>query len=374
MQMSLSPLPFFFLPIFLLSVVSGSPQPAAAAAQQTVTPTAQAVDQGVNDPDDKVIKKAKPSQSVETLIQEEHVLFNQQFTLEPGFTYSQFDRKQLAVNGFSALDAIFLGNISVDSVEANFLTMDLTARYGPMDRLQLDFNLPFLYRRTTFQSTANNGGATVEEEITMDPELGDVSAGVYWQLLKEMPGSPDVVWSIRAKAPTGSDPYGIGTHDVPDTGLLNIPNELSSGNGVWGASSGLSLMKTMDPALLFASLGFFYNFKEHFDDISVLEEGRQPGEVKLGNSFQYSIGMAFALNERLSANISFSHRFTKKSMTKADGGDWVKIVGSDANAATMSFGANCAISNHLSMVTSVGIGLTADAPDMLFSMKFPYNF
>jgi len=373
MQMRLSPLPFLFLPFLLLSLVPASPRP-ADAAQLMAIPATQAVDQGEKDSDENVVKKAKPSQSVETLIQEEHVLFNQQFTLEPGFTYSQFDRKQLAVNGFSALDAIFLGNISVDSVEANFLTMDLTARYGLMDRLQLDFDLPFLYRRTTFQSTANNGGATVEEEITMDPELGDVSAGVYWQLVKERPGSPDVVWSFRGKAPTGSDPYGVQTHDVPDTGLINIPNELSSGNGVWGASSGLSLMKTMDPALLFASLGFFYNFKGHFDDIASTQPGQQPGEVKLGNSFQYSFGMAFALNESLSANISFSHRFTKKSMTKLDGGDWVKIVGSDANAATMSFGANVAINKHLSMVTSVGIGLTADAPDMLFSMKFPYNF
>jgi len=371
MQNAISPFCVVFTAIFFLAIVSAVP--VSAEQLQTIMPISSTVKQDKKDQEETVVKKAKPTQSVETLIQEEHVLFNQRFTLETGISYSQFDRKQLALNGFIALDAIFLGNISVDSVEANILTMDVTARYGPVDRLQFDLNLPFLYRNTTYQSTDSNGGM-VEEEIVMDPELGDVSAGIYWQLLKEIPGRPDVVWNIRGKAPSGSDPYGIETHDVPDTGLLNIPNELSSGNGVWGASTGLSFMKTMDPAILFANLGYFYNFREHFDDIVPTMAGNQPGEIDLGNSIQYSIGMAFALNEQLSMNMSYAHRFTGKSQTRLDGGGWTKIVGSDANAATMSFGVNCAVSNHLSMVTNVGIGLTADAPDMQFSLKFPYTY
>ena len=324
------------------------------------------------DQETSVVKEAKPSQTVETLIQEEHVLFNQRLSMEVGLTYSQFDRKQLALNGFLALDAIFLGHISVDEVEANVLTMDLTGRYGITPQLQVDLNAPFLYRGTTYRSTDASGDA-VEEDITLDPELGDVSAGVYYQLFRERPGWPDVVWNVRVKAPTGSDPYGIETHNVSGTGLQNIPDGLSSGNGVWGVSTGFSFMKTLDPAILFANLGYFYNIPKSFADISPSAAGEQPGEVNLGNSFQYSLGIAFALNERLSLNMSYAHRFTSESEVKYEGGEATPIVGSDANAATMNFGVTCAMNDHLSMVTSVGVGLTTDAPDVQFAIKFPYT-
>lgn len=332
-----------------------------------------AADQVAADQEEPVVKEAKPSQTVETLIQEEHVLFDRRLSLEVGLTYSQFDRKQLALNGFLALDAIFLGNISVDEVEANVLTMDVTGRYGITPRLQVDFNAPFLYRSTTYRST-DVGGDAVEEDITLDPELADVSAGIYYQLLKERPGRPDVVWNLRVKAPTGSDPYGIETHNVTGTGLQNIPDELSSGNGVWAVSTGFSFMKTLDPAILFANLGYFYNVPKSFADISPSAAGDQPGEVNLGNSIQYSLGIAFALNERLSLNMSYAQRFTNESEVTYDGGETTTIVGSDANAATMNFGVTCAMSDHLSMVTNVGAGLTTDAPDVQFAIKFPYNF
>lgn len=335
---------------------------------------ARAADQAGADKETTVVREAKPSKSVETLIQEEHVLFDRRLSLEAGLTYSYYDRKQLALNGFLALDAIFLGKLSVDSVEATVLTLDLTGRYGLTDRMQVDVNVPFLYRNTTYQST-DIGGALAEEDITMDPELGDVSAGFYYQLLKERPGMPDVVWNVRLKAPTGSDPYGIGTHNVENTGLLNIPNELSSGNGVWGASTGFSFMKTLDPAILFASVSYFHNFKKSFADISPSTPGDQPGEVDLGDSFQYALGIAFALNERLSMNLSYAHRFTDESAVRLDSnGTWSDINGSDANAATLNFGATWAVNENLSVVASVAAGLTPDAPDVQVGIKFPYTF
>ncbi len=327
-----------------------------------------------------VVKEAPASKAVETLLQEEHALFGRPFTLETGFSYSRYDRKQLILNGFLALDAIFLGNISVDSQEADIFTLDFTGRYSLSQRLQMDMNVPFLYRRTVFQKVGASGGSTSalnEEAVTTEPgvNVGDVSAGIYFQLKPETPANPDIVWNVRLKAPTGTHPYGVKTVELGSgSDTFTVPEELPSGNGVWSLSTGFSFVRTLDPAILFANVSYFHNFAQKFDDISSAQGTVTPGRVDLGDSLQIGLGLAFALNERLSMSFSYAHRLAGKSRIKTDGSDWTSITGSDANAVSINLGATYAMSDKLSMVTSVGIGLTPDAPDVIFSMKFPYSF
>lgn len=326
--------------------------------------------------EEEVIKEAPAARSTRTVVQEQHTLFERKFTLEPGFTYTSFDRNQLVLNGFLALDAIFLGNISVDEVEAQILTFDLTGRYGITDRSQIDFNIPVLYRNTNYQSVGAGGASNVliEDDVTLNAELGDVSAGFYYQLFKETATRPDLVWNVRIKAPTGTDPYGIRIVEVPgSSGNLLIPEELPSGNGVWAVSTGFSVARTVDPAILFANINYAHNFPEDFNDISSAD-GKQPGEINLGDSISYGFGIAFALSERVSMSFGYSQQFTEKSEQKLDGGSTQSIIGSDANVAQLNIGATYALSNQASWVTNVGIGLNTDAPDVTFSMKFPYTF
>jgi hypothetical protein len=49
-------------------------------------------------------------------------------------------------------------------------------------------------------------------------------------------------------------------------------------------------------------------------------------------------------------------------------------VGSDANAAYFNIGMTYAASDDLTVVPNLSIGLTPDAPDFSFSIKFPYYF
>jgi len=322
-------------------------------------------------------QEAPASRSAQSVYQEQHALFNSNFTLESGLSYTRSDRKQLALNGFLALDAIFLGNISVDQVKADILTLDETARWGVTPRLQMDLDVPFLYRRTVYQSAGAGGSsqAVSEETVRLERpmEVGDVSAGVYYQLAPETASRADIVWNLRIKAPTGTNPYGIKTVTSPDNSSLTVPEYLPSGNGVWAASTGFSFVKTVDPAILFANIGYFYNRPQDFNDINSAD-GNQPGTIKLGDSFQYGVGTAFAFNETTSLSLSFVHRLTAKSRVRTDASGWQNIIGSDANAATLNFGLTHALSDKTSMVFGLGIGLTPDAPNMTVGIKFPYNF
>ena len=325
---------------------------------------------------EEVVREAPPSRSTEGVYQEQHALFNRRFTMETGLTYSHYDRKQLALNGFLALDAIFLGNINVDTVKANIWTLDLTGRYTLSDRMQVDLNAPFLYRDTTYLSAGAGYASTAysEKTITMSPQLGDINAGLYYQLYKETPSRPDVVWNVRVKGPTGSNPYGVKVMTVDGNTNLIVPTELSSGNGVWGASTGLSFIKTLDPAIVYASVDYFHNFPGHFNDISSDPNTVAPGDIKLGDSFQYGLGTAFALNERMSLSMSYIQRFTFKSKSKQDGQAWQTIVGSDANSAMLNFGVTYGLNDRESVVANIGTGLTPDAPNAAVGIKYVKSY
>ncbi|CRM69088.1 hypothetical protein IFR08_06985 [Pseudomonas fluorescens] len=318
-----------------------------------------------------------PAQSVSNLYNEASGFFgNGKFSVETGITYARYDARQLTLNGFLALDSIFLGNINLDRIKSDSWTLDLTGRYNVDNRWQFDLNVPVVYRESTYQSggAGNDATATSEASVTRDPTIGDVNFGVAYKFLDETPTLPDAVVSVRVKAPTGKEPFGIKLVKQPNNDNLYLPESLPTGNGVWSVTPGISLVKTFDPAVLFGSLSYTHNFEDSFDDISSEVNQKVGGKVRLGDSFQFGVGVAFALNEKMSMSFSVSDLVQRKSKLKPDGGDWQSVVSSDANAGYFNVGMTIAASDNLTIVPNLAIGMTDDAPDFTFSLKFPYYF
>jgi hypothetical protein len=321
---------------------------------------------------------SQPAQSVSNLYDEASGFFGGgKFSVETGITYSRYDTRQLVLNGFLALDSIFLGAINLDRIKADTWTLDLTGRYNFNNRWQFDLNVPVVYRQSTYQSGGGNNGAanvTTEDTVKEDPAIGDVNFGIAYKFLDESANTPDAVATLRVKAPTGKDPFGIKLVRVDTNSNLAVPESLPTGNGVWSITPGISLVKTFDPAVLFGSLSYTHNLEESFDDISSNPALKTPGKVRIGDSFQIGAGIAFALNEKMSMSFSVSDLVQRKSKLKEDGGDWQSVVSSDANAGYFNIGMTIAATDNLTIVPNLSIGLTDDAPDFQFSLKFPYYF
>ncbi len=343
-----------------------------------VDTSAQSTDTGSSD--DQTRKTPAKSEAVEAVTDNQQGYFGHSFSIDPGFSYSHFSTAQLNLNGFLALDSIFLGTISLDQTDADVATTDVTARYG-VGRFQADVNVPYLYRQSTFRSGGAGGNASGLIEGTVKGSgLGDVSAGLSYQLVKETTTTPDIVISVRAKAPTGINPFGVGLITVPGSqGNLMIPSRLSTGTGVWGFSEGISVLKTIDPMVVFGSFTYFHNFEKHFPDIDEAQ-GNQPGSADLGDAFQYGFGVAFALNDRSSLDMSFTERFVRRSWLKLDPispsttSIWQPVIGSEANVGVLNLGATFSLSNRLTLLTNLGVGITQDAPDMSLTVRLPYQF
>jgi hypothetical protein len=353
------------------------PQQTAAAAQAAAAqnaPAAQGTPAG-GESDEMVVREAGPAASVEAVTQSQQGIFGNRVSFEVGFGYSHFDQARINLSGFLALDAIFLGRISIDETEGDVTTLDFVARYRPTPRLQFDVGVPLMARVSTYRSGGAGSSASGLIEATRRTiGLADMSFGMSFRAFTETVNRPDIVFNSRVKAPTGEHPYGVPLVEIPgSSGNLSIPERLGTGSGTWGASIGMSALKTVDPVVLFGSVSYFRNFDQGFDDISE-GPGLQPGNVKPGDSFQYGAGVAFAVNERSSLSFSFSQRFVESTSLKFQGGDFAPIVGSHANVASLNIGSTFAFSQRASVIVNVGAGLTRDTPDFSLATRVPFSF
>ena len=365
------------------------PAPPAPAQPQTPATPAPATAQAPSPPpppdagyastaEDAQRAREEEARSVSDVRQQQQALFNQRLVIDNGISYNRYDRKQLTLNGFLALDAIFLGNIAIENVESDTFTYNLAARWGVSPRLTVNLDVPWIWRRTVYQKGGAGGAAAViAQEHTSGSGLGDITASANWKLLSERAWMPETVLNMGITAPTGREPYGIPwrvlERDEDDFIRFAVPEEQPTGNGVWQASVGLSAVKATDPAILFGSVGYVHSFTESFDDIDNNPQTVNAGDVRLGRAFQIGAGVAFAFNERTSLSIAYNNRFNSRARTRYEGGEWTKLISTDGNAATLSLGVTHALSPNATLVGMLGIGLTPDAPDFSLSFKIPYT-
>ncbi|MGC1547882.1 MAG: hypothetical protein WA777_05085 [Rhodanobacter sp.] len=325
-------------------------------------------------------QQSPSSRSLSDALQQNASVFTRKLTIENGLTYSWYDRNQLTLNGFLALNAIFLGNIALQDVKSSTLQYDFTTRYGISPRLTLSLDIPYLGRQTAyFQGGAGGSAAVTQEESTSGHGIGDINLSANYKLFSETASRPDTILTLGVVAPTGLAPYGIkwetpGPANDATNGKFAVPNEQPTGNGVWQASIGVSAVKTMDPAIVFANLGYIHSFSRSFSDINTDPQVTTPGSVALGDSYVFGAGVAFAFNERTSLSLSFSDKISEKAELRTSTEPWTKVIGSDANAAAFNLGVTYALTPHTTIVTMLGIGMSPDAPNYTLNFKIPYMF
>ncbi|RKP52007.1 hypothetical protein [Trinickia fusca] len=366
----------------LAQTAPGAPGPKSAGETATGVPATPPVPTTSGNDGTAVGTTQKAAQPARTeaesaVVQREHApLFDRKLTLDWGISDTYYDRRQLQLSGFLALDAIFLGNINLGETKSHQVMADLDTRYGLTDRISVDVDVPYIYRHSNFiVGGAGTAANSLSDASGSSNALGDVNFGLYYQFVKEHANWPDIVGSVRVKAPTGTSPFGIKLVQVdPNNTNLVAPSKLPTGTGFWSITGGLSVLKTYDPVVLFGSLSYTYNVARSFADISSTVGQTEPAKVKLGDIVQWGAGMALAFSEKDSASVSYTMAIEPQSQTQAPGQGWQKVPGSETVAAALNFGLNHVVNKHLTINGSVSIGLTPDAPNFVVGVRFPYTF
>ncbi len=261
--------------------------------------------------------------------------------VEPSFTYAHSSANTISIQGFSILPVLVVGDIDVQKIKRDVFIETLSAKYGLFDNFQTELKIPY---RGEFDRTVLT--STTAETTRGTQGLGDIEFGVSRQIGWEHGLMPDLVANFSVKPPTGREPYN---HDI---GL---------GTGHWGLRGSLIAAKSSDPAVIFGSLSYTYNFARQ--DIENF------GDVKPGDTLGYSVGTAIALSYQTAITFSFDQSITTK-MVRNDN----SVGGSFLNVANFKTGVNWAIDEYHSLDFGVSMGLTTDAPDMTVDVRFPITF
>jgi hypothetical protein len=360
------------------SIPSATPAASAAPADPQTAATTPPPDVPLQVGQARRAEDEQRREQDKALVVREHApLFERKFTLDTGFTWSYYDRRQLTLSGFLALDAIFLGTINLDQSKASLETFDVTARYGLTDRLSIEASLPYVFRDTRFVSGGAGGASSSLSEVTVRSHgIGDATLAAYYQVVKENARWPDVVASLRVKAPTGRDPFGLKLIQAEgDNSNLNVPAELPTGSGVWSVTGNVSVLRTYDPVILFGNLGYTWNRPQDFDDISPVLMAVAPARVSLGQVFQLSGGVAIALNDRAAVSLSVATAMQSATHTRAPGqDDESRVPGSSSNSTALNVGASYVLPSGWTFSGQLAAGLTPDSPNYVIAIRTSRSF
>lgn len=285
-----------------------------------------------------------------------------QLELVPQFRYALQTDNVFDVSGLAVLPAIVIGTIDVEKTELNVLEASLTSRYGILDDLQVEVRVPWRYSHLRTTTTLLG-----EENTTDDTGLGDVEAGLSYQLFREKGPRPAVVTALRVRAPTGRDPF-----DLDD-------DELPTGTGFWGVQGIINAVKVRDPIVLYGNIGYTWNIEDDVDIDLPSSEGRLLGDARIdpGDVVEWGLGFAYAISPEFSVNLTYVHRISWRSdVTESDVATFQegKIAGSRLNIPELKFGTVWAYTKGFFIDFNVSVGLSDDAPDFTAQLGFPIRY
>ncbi len=278
-----------------------------------------------------------------------------QLVLEPTVEYSNSSALRVAVEGFTIIPALNIGSFEISDVDRDTITTALSARLGLGNRFELSGRVPYVYRSDTSSNRPIGTGsdASVLNDVSGD-NIGDIEFTGSYQLNSGRNGWPFFIANARFKTRTGTDPFEVATN--PNTGLQE---ELPTGSGFYAIQPSVTAIYPSDPVVLYGTLGYTYNVER---DI-----GGEFGEIDPGDSVNTAFGMGFAVNEKVSFSLGFSHDVVFETEQNGQ----ILPTSDILQVGQFSTGFAYKLNDRTNLNLSVATGLTEDAPDMRVTFRVP---
>jgi hypothetical protein len=277
--------------------------------------------------------------------------------VQPSLEFSHSSVNRVALEGFTVIPAITIGAIDVRRVDRNTIIAALALRYGLTPRVEVEVEIPFVWRKDTAEERPLEVGLTENRIVDMESAgFGDIEGRVRYQVNRGEGGWPFLVSDLRVKSRTGEGPF-----EVPLDPATGLQQELPTGSGFWGIEPGLTAIFPSDPAVFFVRGSYLWTIARETGDFGRID----PGDV-LGLSF----GMGFAINEKASFSLGYEHSIVGK--TRQDGRT---VFGSDViHLGSLLLGASFRHKENRNFHLSLAAGLTDDATDIRLNLRYPISF
>ncbi len=219
------------------------------------------------------------------------------------------------------------------------LSIPFNISYGLTKKLEVNAAVPFLYNENEIIS-----GTNVSDRNKSG--VGDLSLGLFYTLKSESNSSPSITTSINVITPTGS------TTNPADL------NDLSTGAGFWGLSTGLSLSKTIDPAVVFFNVGYQHTF----------DDDQFGSNIQPGDTFNYGFGAGLSVNSAVAFSARVSGSYQKETELNKE-----KIRGTSAEPVSLIGSMSYRLSHEIRLETTFSLGVSEDAGDVGMDFSYIWN-
>ena len=299
-----------------------------------------------------------------------------QLTVEPSVEYAHADRNRTIFRGIEIPASVLIGVFDINESRQDVLTGGGTLRLGLSSRLEINGRAPFVYRsdKSVLAPVSNPSSPNAGQmnHAVRDAALGDVEFGARYQLTNARGGLPYLIVGIQAVAPTGTNPFTVSRDS------LGNALEAATGAGFWGVSPQLTAILPSDPAVLFGTLGYTYNFGRNIDRAigpSFIEY------VKPGGEPSASLGIAISLNTRTSLSMGYAHTWsmgTKTKLRPIDAktgalGDLIDTTTRDLQIGRFLFGMSYRANARTTVNWNLEVGATDDATDLRTTLRVPFT-
>lgn len=242
------------------------------------------------------------------------------------------------------------GNATLFSIEndnSHTITNTLTFDYGLRDNLTASVALPLVSK---YAQTATLDGVS--------NSIGDISLGARFQPFEAHRDKPSLTLSGNLRLPTGTSPFKV----VAGSGL-------ATGSGTAALTGGVNVSKIVDPVALFGSLSLAYSLPAK--NLSQKLNNSVLTEVKPGLSLSFAVGFAYALSYAITTSFSFQESISAGS--KLSFQDGTQATTKTQASGMLSLGLGYRLSPKTTINTTVGIGLTANSPNLTLDVSMPLS-
>jgi hypothetical protein len=324
-------------------VISDAPAVSSDSTPSMVTP-----DSGASD----ALKQKEGDASSKTNLEQVFSRSEKQYSLSKrgsysgtwdiDYTYYRDTQLDLALADSSSV----LNRLRVQDDAQHTLTNSFTLQYGVLDNLTLTGTLPLVAKSDSLKNTSTAG-------------LGDVALGARWEPFPLKEGRLPLILFGSFSSKTGDSPYEVN----PVTGL-------STGKGYYSVSGGASTRKYVDPVVLFASASAGYGF--NVNGLNQARGSRVLTGFEPGITGGFSFGFAYAFNYDVSLTMSYQQ--SMQTNTKFKFSDGTVSEPGTLTTASMAFSLGMRVNPKTIVNTTVGFGLTPEAPDVSLGVSVPLDF
>jgi hypothetical protein len=293
--------------------------------------------------------------------------------VEPSVEYLHTSTNRVAIEGFTILPALLIGNIDIIESDRDTYLASLAVRYGITNSFEVELRAPYVWRHDSSRErpvlTPNQSDQFV---IGRGSNIGDVEFGLRYQIPRPSPAWPFLVANLQIKSATGTDPFKLAQEANLTTSEPTKFTDLPTGSGFWSVNPSITFIYPSDPVVFFGNVGYLVNLR---DRKTALDKNGNPlfGNVDPGDALRLNFGIGIGLNDRSSFSVSYALDIYGRTTIQAQA-PHDEIFGSDVTVGRLLLGYSLKLPSGTPLNLAVGIGTTKDAPDSDLTFRVPLDF